>query len=217
LGLDRLTSRLLSIENLSTDVVQVRTRVGAAATNAAVDCTWTWTLKPSGLQLNLDALPNNHWPTVWSSHWARAGIEFTIEATSDASVDWFGKGPGPAYPDTGQAARLGWFSSTIDQMQERTVRPQESSRRASVSSMRIAHSLNAKFSPPVGLTVRPWSPYEIAQTTHDHLLGASSTAHIVFDFACSGVGTAACGPGVLPKYQLPAQNFSGQIFFEQTK
>ena len=217
LGLDRLTSRLLSIENLSTDVVQVRTRVGAAATNAAVDCTWTWTLKPSGLQLNLDALPNNHWPTVWSSHWARAGIEFTIEATSDASVDWFGKGPGPAYPDTGQGARLGWFSSTIDQMQERTVRPQESSRRASVSSMRIAHSLNAKFSPPVGLTVRPWSPYEIAQTTHDHLLGASSTAHIVFDFACSGVGTAACGPGVLPKYQLPAQNFSGQIFFEQTQ
>lgn len=217
LGLDRLTSRLLSIENLSTDVVQVRTRVGAAATNAAVDCTWTWTLKPSGLQLNLDTLPNNHWPTVWSSHWARAGIEFTIEATSDASVDWFGKGPGPAYPDTGQGARLGWFSSTIDQMQERTVRPQESSRRASVSSMRIAHSLNAKFSPPVGLTVRPWSPYEIAQTTHDHLLGASSTAHIVFDFACSGVGTAACGPGVLPKYQLPAQNFSGQIFFEQTK
>jgi len=36
----------------------------------------------------------------------------------------------------------------------------------------------------------------------------------VFDFACSGVGTAACGPGVLPKYQLPAQNFSGQVLFE---
>ena len=48
----------------------------------------------------------------------------------------------------------------------------------------------------------------------DHLLGPSSTAHIVFDFACSGVGTAACGPGVLPKYQLPAQNFSGQVLFE---
>ncbi len=216
LGLDRLTSRLLAIENLSTDVIQVRTRVGAAATNAAVDCIWTWTRKLSGLQLDLDAVPNNHWPKVWSSHWARAGIEFIIDATSDTSVNWFGKGPGPAYPDTGQATRLGWFSSTIDQMQERTVRPQESSRRASVSSVRIAHSLKAKFSSPVGLTVRPWSPHEIAQTTHDHLLGASSTAHIVFDFACSGVGTAACGPGVLPKYQLPAQNFSGQVFFELT-
>jgi beta-galactosidase len=83
-----------------------------------------------------------------------------------------------------------------------------------VSSVQIADSLKARFASPVGLTIRPWSPYQVAKTSHDHLLGDSSTAHIVFDFACSGVGTAACGPGVLPKYQLPAQNFSGQVLFE---
>jgi beta-galactosidase len=194
--------------------IEVKTRVGAAATNAAVDCTYTWTLKSIGLELELDAVVSEHWPKAWPSHWARAGVEFTISTPSDSPVHWFGKGPSPAYPDTGQAARLGWFSSTIDDLQERTVKPQESSRRASVSSVQIADSIKARFSTPVGLTVRPWSPYKVAQTSHDHLLGASSTAHIVFDFVCSGVGTAACGPGVLPKYQLPAQNFSGHVLFE---
>ena len=214
LGLDRLVSRLVSIEQVSESQIAVKTRVGAAATNAAVDCTYTWTMQPTGLELKLDAIINEHWPETWPSHWARAGVEFTISTPSDSAVHWFGKGPSPAYPDTGQASRLGWFSSTIEDLQERTVRPQESSRRASVSSVQIANSLKARFFSPVGLTIRPWSPYQVAKTSHDHFLGASSTAHIVFDFACSGVGTAACGPGVLPKYQLPAQNFSGQVLFE---
>ena len=214
LGLDRLVSRLIWVEQISDTQIEVKTRVGAAATNAAVDCTYTWSLKPTGLELKLDAVINEHWPEAWPSHWARAGVEFTISTPSDSSVHWFGNGPSPAYPDTGQAARLGWFSSTIDGLQERTVKPQESSRRALVSSVQIADSLKARFASPVGLTIRPWSPYQVAKTSHDHLLGDSSTAHIVFDFACSGVGTAACGPGVLPKYQLPAQNFSGQVLFE---
>ena len=214
LGLDRLVSRLVSIEQVSESQIAVKTRVGAAATNAAVDCTYTWTMQPTGLELKLDAIINEHWPETWPSHWARAGVEFTISTPSDSAVHWFGRGPSPAYPDTGQASRLGWFSSTIEDLQERTVRPQESSRRASVSSVKIANSLRARFFSPVGLTIRPWSPYQVAKTSHDHFLGASSTAHIVFDFACSGVGTAACGPGVLPKYQLPAQNFSGQVLFE---
>jgi len=214
LGLDRLVSRLISVERVSDTKIEVKTRVGAAATNAAVDCTYTWSLKPTGLELGLDAVINEHWPETWPSHWARAGVEFTISTPSDSTVHWFGNGPSPAYPDTGQAARLGWFSATIDGLQERTVKPQESSRRALVSSVQIADSLKARFASPVGLTIRPWSPYQVAKTSHDHLLGPSSTAHIVFDFACSGVGTAACGPGVLPKYQLPAQNFSGQVLFE---
>jgi beta-galactosidase len=214
LGLDRLVSRLISVEQVSDTQIEVKTRVGAAATNAAVDCTYTWSLKPTGLELGLDAVINEHWPETWPSHWARAGVEFTISTPSDSSVHWFGNGPSPAYPDTGQAARLGWFSSTIDGLQERTVKPQESSRRALVSSVQIADALKARFASPVGLTIRPWSPYQVAKTSHDHLLGDSSTAHIVFDFACSGVGTAACGPGVLPQYQLPAQNFSGQVLFE---
>ena len=214
MGLDRLTSRLISIENLGADSIQVKTRVGAAATNAAVDCTYTWSLVSGGIALGVEVTPNHHWPSEWTSHWARVGVEFCIDESSDALVAWFGQGPGPGYPDTGQAARLGWYSSTVAELQERTVRPQESSRRAAVSSVTIGNSISARFVSPVGLTVRPWSPSVVAQTSHDHLLPASDSSHVVIDFACSGVGTAACGPGVLPKYRLPAQSVLGNVIFE---
>jgi len=214
MGLDRLTSRLVSIEHLGLDSIQVKTRVSAAATNAAIDCTWNWSMTDGDVSLILEVTPNNHWPSEWPSHWARVGIEFSINETPDALVSWFGNGPGPAYPDTGQAARLGWHSSTIDDLQERTVRPQESSRRAEVSRVEIGESIKARFPSPVGITIRPWSSHQVSQTSHDHLLPQSSTSHVVFDFACSGIGTAACGPGVLPKYWLPAQAISGQVIFE---
>lgn len=213
MGLDRLVSRLVAIEHISDTIVRVKTRVGAAATNAAVDCTFTWSLVAGGIELHLDVLPNQHWP-AWPSHWARVGVEFNLGLSSDRQVSWFGNGPGPAYPDTGQGAKLGWFSATIDELQERTVRPQESSRRSSVSSVNIADSIVATFDTAVGLTIRPWSPILVSKTTHDHLLPKTDSAHVVFDFACSGVGTAACGPGVLPEYQLPAQHVSGRVLFQ---
>lgn len=214
LGLDRLTSRLLSLEVRGDTSIEVKSRVGAAATNAAVDCTWTWESKDSGVELTLNVVPNAHWPKAWSSHWARVGIEFAIKEQSSSEVSWFGNGPGPGYPDTGQAGRLGWYGLSIDQFQERTVRPQESSRRAGVLQATIGKAVGLSSPFPVGLTVRPWSPTVVSQTSHDHLLPASDSAHIVIDFACSGVGTAACGPGVLAKYRLPAQSVTGQLFFE---
>ena len=213
LGLDRLASRLLSIDSRGESIIEVKTRVGAAATNAAVDCTWTWELVDSGVELNLKVTPNNHWPKAWPSHWARVGVEFFMEAPTTAEVSWFGSGPGPSYPDTGQAGRLGWYRLSIDQMQERTVRPQESSRRAGVLQAQLAQTLFISAKSAFGLTVRPWSPKLVSQTSHDHLLPASKEAHIVIDFACSGVGTAACGPGVLAKYRLPAQPVTGQVAF----
>lgn len=216
LGLDRMVSRLISIESRD-DLVLVRTRVGGAATDAGVDCTWSWILSPKGLELQLEVAPFGQWPKEWSSHWARVGVEFNIPGDSEMEVNWFGKGPSPSYPDTGQGAHLGWFGMSVGDLQERTVRPQESSRRGSVRSAVLGRNLSMRFENEVGLTVRPWSTQLVAATTHDHLLPQSSTTNVVIDFACSGVGTAACGPGVLPKYRLPAQKVSGKVQFNRTK
>lgn len=120
-GLDRLVSRLVRLER-DADRVTVVTRVGAAGTDAAVDCTWRWTAEPEGLRVALDVVPNDRWPAAWSAHWARVGVSFVLPGTMDR-VDWFGRGPGPAYPDSGQAALPGWFSKAVVDLQERTVPP----------------------------------------------------------------------------------------------
>ncbi len=212
-GLNRLVSRLESMEFVGGNGLLVKTRVSSAGSDIGVSCSWQWQLLAGGVQLKLNVTPFGEWPEAWSSHWARTAVTFGILAPNSTTVEWFGRGPGPAYPDTGQAAHFGWHEATISGLQERTVRPQESSRRADVLSAQIGNLMALESESGFGLTIRPWSPAVVAATTHDHLLPQSNSAHIAIDFACSGVGTAACGPGVLPAYRLPAREVSGSVTF----
>ncbi len=219
LGLDRLVARLSASERTG-DRVTVATRIGAAGVDAAVDATWTWTAEPGGLRLKLDVVPNDRWPAAWSSHWARVGLSFALSGRL-STVEWFGRGPGPAYPDTGQAAGLGWFAGSVEALQERTVRPQESGARAGVRWARLATSDGAEAleigaGSGVALTVRPWSTEGLAAVDHDHLLTGDGMTHVVLDLAQAGVGTAACGPGPLPDYLLRARTTGGSLLFSPT-
>jgi beta-galactosidase len=212
LGLDRLRSRLVSLER-TPGRVEVVTRIGAAALDWSLTATWVFTAESGALRLAVDLQP--HVPEGVDLQWARVGVSFALPGLVD-EVQWFGRGPGPAYPDTGQAAHVGWFTRSLDGMLERTVRPQESGARADVRWARLGLSDSAlEVSAPdgVALTVRPWSTETLAATTHDHLLVRDARTHIVLDLAQHGTGTAACGPGVLPQYRLHAQPLRGVLEF----
>lgn len=211
-GLDRPLVRVLERTSRAGGLV-VRTRVGAAATDAYVDCTWEWTPVEAGVRLDLVVSPGGGWPKDWSSHWARVAIVTELDASIDDPVQWSGLGPGPSYPDTGQACRWGWFRETVRSLHVPTVRPQEAGRRAGVRWANIADRFDIVSPHGVGLTVRPWSPATIAATTHEADLVPTGRIHVAIDLAAAGVGTAACGPGVLPPYRLPAQTVRGSITF----
>lgn len=212
LGLDRLRSRLVSLTR-TPERVEVVTHIGAAALDWSLTATWVYTVKAGALRLSVDLAP--HVPEGVDLRWARVGVSFALPGLVD-EVRWFGRGPGPAYPDTGQAAHVGWFTRSLDGMLERTVRPQESGARAEVRWARLSSpgsALEVAAPDGVALTVRPWSTETLAATTHDHLLVRDARTHIVLDLAQHGAGTAACGPGVLPQYQLHAQPLRGVLEF----
>lgn len=230
LGLHDLRSRLVRLER-SADRIVIETVVGGPAVDARVACTWIWTADDGALDLDLRIEPQGAWPD-WSSHWARAGVAFAL-AGAERTIDWCGLGPGPAYPDTGQAARPGWHRATVDGLQERTVRPQEAGARGGIRWARVgsastaesvrepAHEPGLEIAPRNGtgavdspaLTVRPWSAAALMATAHDDGLRSDGRAHVTIDLVRAGVGTARCGPGVLPAYRLPAQTVTGGIRF----
>ncbi len=214
LGLDRLRSRLVSVHR-SPESVEVVTHLAAAALDWGIDVRWSWTVADGALALDLVATPVGGAPDA-VIEWARFGVSFALPGVA-SQVRWFGQGPGPAYPDTGQASRLGWFASDLDGMLERTVRPQESGARAGVRWARVeragAAALEVAAPESVALTVRPWSTETVAATTHDHLLRGDGRTHVVLDLAQHGVGTGACGPGVLPQYRLGAREVRASIRF----
>lgn len=211
LGLHDLRSRLVSVDR-SDDRIEVRTVVGGPAVDARVSCRWLWRIVDDGVALELDVSPEGMWPD-WTAHWARVGVGFSL-AGGDTDLRWCGRGPGPAYPDLGQAATSGWFAASIEDLQERTVRPQESGARAvrwaRLTTAGRALEMALEGADPA-LTVRPWSDAVLRAARHDDELVADGRTHVIADLVRAGVGTARCGPGVLPAYRLRAQPVRGSL------
>ncbi|MEV6348695.1 glycoside hydrolase family 2 TIM barrel-domain containing protein [Actinoplanes sp. NPDC051851] len=192
-----LRTRLVEIGTDGPALV-VRTRTGPPVIDAGVDVIWRWTTDGTSLALDLTLTPYGPWPCDW----ARAGVDLRLPHVTDR-VAWTGFGPGPQYPDTGQGARSGSFTADRDTFAVRTVRPQEHGARViDDATLTLGpRSLRVRGTDLL-LTVRPWSRDLIAATPHDHELPAPTETWLSLDAAASGVGTASCGQGVLPRYRL---------------
>ena len=58
---------------------------------------------------------------------------------------------------------------------------------------------------PFALTVSQHSRQSLAAAAHNWELTPEGRTFVSIDLAQSGVGTATCGPGVLPRHRLHAQ------------
>ncbi|MFW6598511.1 glycoside hydrolase family 2 TIM barrel-domain containing protein [Propionibacteriaceae bacterium Y2011] len=203
--LDLLQPRLLSAT--LTDGLEVRQRWGALGQQAAVITTMTWHADDDAVALSFRAEPEG----PWGDYWARIGLEFVVDKVIK-KVTWTGGGPGQAYPDCGQGARQGEWSATVDELQVPYLRPQESGARTKVSRLGLERGF-VVTGEPFGFTVRPWSQAELVAAAHPHELPTTDRTHLIIDAAQHGVGTAACGPGVLPAYVLTPQPAALELVF----
>ncbi|MFE3448750.1 glycoside hydrolase family 2 TIM barrel-domain containing protein [Nonomuraea sp. NPDC059194] len=203
LGLNRLTHRVRSVSH-DDGALTVRSRVAPAASDLGMGVTYRWTADATGLRLDVHVVPEGEWTLPLP----RLGLALSMPS-SIAEVQWFGRGPGEAYPDTGLAAVTGGFGATIEELQTPYVYPQENGQRADVRWARLVdgegRGVQVAGDPVFGLTVRRWSTAELERAAHLTDLRPGDRVHVHLDHAQHGVGTAACGPGVLPRYELRAQ------------
>ncbi|MEV4804719.1 glycoside hydrolase family 2 TIM barrel-domain containing protein [Nonomuraea sp. NPDC049421] len=194
LGLHRLTHR---VDEVSVgDELVVRTRVAAAATDLGMRATYRWTYD-GGLRLALEVEPEGEWPGPIP----RLGVDMTLPGAAVDRVTWFGRGPGESYPDTGMAARVGRWSATVEELQTSYVYPQENGHRADVRWATLG-GIRVSGEPVFGLTARRWSNAELTAARHRPDLVPGDRLHLHLDLAHQGIGTATCGPGPLPVYDL---------------
>jgi beta-galactosidase len=149
----------------------------------------------------------------WPGPIPRLGLVWSLPAELD-TVTWYGGGPGEAYPDTHRAARIGRFTSDVDALQTPYVMPQENGRRAGVrwaeltgggAGVRIeALPVEEEDQETFGLTVRRWTSADLDAAQHPADLVPGDRVWLTVDLAHRGVGTASCGPDVLPQHELHA-------------
>ncbi|KIS25622.1 glycoside hydrolase [Arthrobacter sp. SPG23] len=222
-GLNRMHVRLVGISSRPAEgggeELVVRTRVAAAGKQFGVLAEYVWTSDGDTVSLQTTVKPVGSWVNAgWPVPWARIGVEIVM-GSATKSVEWFGQGPHHSYPDTGQGTKLGWYDLPLKDMDVEYVRPQESGARSGVYS--AALELDAGRLTIDGelfaLTVRPYSLAVLDAATHRPDLVPDGRSYVYLDHAVHGVGTAACGPGVLEGYRLAPREAEFSFVFAVTQ
>ncbi|WP_225849060.1 glycoside hydrolase family 2 TIM barrel-domain containing protein [Streptomyces sp. HPF1205] len=212
LGLHRMRHRVERVTP-GGDTLTVVTRVAPAASDLGLRTVYSWSATGARLRLAVEVAPEGDWRLPLP----RLGIRLGV-CPQLSSVEWYGGGPGEAYPDTRAASRIGHWTSTLDALQTPYVRPQENGARADVRWAELRREdgagLRVEGDPPFWFTARPWSTQALDAAEHTHELARSRTVWLHLDHALHGVGTAACGPGVLPAYRLTAAPAAFAFTFE---
>jgi beta-galactosidase len=210
-GLHRLRHRLIDVRTGEGGLI-VRARVGTAATDFAFLVTYRWEADGDRLTLAVDAAPVGDWPVVLP----RAGVRMAVPATL-GTVEWFGRGPGEAYRDTCAAARIGRFRRSVDDMQTPYVYPQENGNRMDVRWATLTDDRGAGIrvdgDPTFDLTVRRWTSEDLDAARHSRDLRPRDRVYVNLDAAHHGIGSASCGPGVLPRHRLEPGPFALRVAF----
>jgi beta-galactosidase len=205
-GLHRLRHRLVDSAREG-GTLTVRTRVGPAAVDFAFAVTYRWTVDGDSVRLDVEGEPVGEWPVTLP----RLGLRMAVPAEL-GTVEWFGGGPGEAYPDTRAAARLGRFVRSVEQMQTPYVFPQENGARVDVRWATLTgadgRGIRVTGDPTFILTVRRWTSEDLDAAQHTHHLRPRDRVYVNLDAAHHGIGTASCGPGVQPPYQLRPGKFA---------
>ncbi|PYI51924.1 glycoside hydrolase family 2 TIM barrel-domain containing protein [Paenibacillus flagellatus] len=147
---------------------------------------------------NLDYLP-------------RFGLQLTMPRGSD-EVEYFGYGPHESYVDKRQSVRRGLFRTTVDDMFEPYVKPQENGSRygtewAVVSN---AQGMGLAFASPGGtfsFNASHYAPEDLTAAGHDHELVKRKETIVHLDYKMSGVGSGSCGPQLMEPYRLNEKEF----------
>ncbi|MEU2336574.1 glycoside hydrolase family 2 TIM barrel-domain containing protein [Streptomyces sp. NPDC013172] len=196
-GLHRMRHRLGAVEQAG-DALTVRTRVAPAGRELGLATVYRWTSDGDRLGLTVSVTPDGDWTVPLP----RLGIRFGLPAAD--RVRWFGGGPEEAYPDTKSASLVSRWESTVDELQIPYVRPQENGARADVRWAELG-GLRIDGDPEFWLTARRWTTEQLDAAAHRTDLTPSGTVWVNLDHAQHGIGSASCGPGVLPRYRLHAE------------
>ncbi|MFD4602782.1 glycoside hydrolase family 2 TIM barrel-domain containing protein [Streptomyces sp. NPDC058464] len=203
-GLHRMRHRLDAVEQAH-DALTVRTRVAPAAWEFGLVTVYRWTTDGGRLRLTVSVTPDGDWTVPLP----RLGVRLGLPAAD--RVQWFGGGPGEAYPDTNTASMVGRWQSTVDEMQTPYLRPQENGARADVRWAELG-GLRIEGDPEFWFTARRWTTEQLDAATHRSDLvpgtasnsGSAAGVWVNLDHGQHGIGSQSCGPGVLPQYQLHA-------------
>lgn len=140
----------------------------------------------------------------------RFGLQLVMSRDTE-EVEYFGYGPHESYIDKHHSTRKGRYLTSVDEMFENYVRPQENGSRYATEWAIVSNELGMglKFigCPEFSLNVAHYTPEALTAADHTYELQKRNETIVNIDYKMSGVGSNSCGPELLEKYRLDETEF----------
>jgi len=135
----------------------------------------------------------------------RFGLRYTMPAGFE-DVSYFGYGPHESYIDKHQSTWKSKFCTTVTNMHEPYLKPQENGSHFDTSWAQIVNKngvgLCFKADPSFSFNAAHYTPEMLARAKHPYELQTCPETVVHLDWMQSGVGSNSCGPELLPQYRL---------------
>ncbi|QJD82233.1 glycoside hydrolase family 2 TIM barrel-domain containing protein [Cohnella herbarum] len=156
-------------------------------TNPDSACSITYTIRGNGeIEVRLALQPGIGLPEI-----PEIGMLFEMDSSFD-TITWYGRGPHENYWDRSTGARLGLFSGKVNEQAAPYLRPQETGNKTDVRYATLTNRVGAGIrivgAPLFELNALPYTPYELEQYDHQHLLPASEKTVVRVNYRQMGVG-----------------------------
>jgi beta-galactosidase/evolved beta-galactosidase subunit alpha len=191
--------------------VTVDARIAPPIWRRAIACRYTYTIRGTGeVIVTAEGKPVGEWTTTWP----RIGLQLKLPKALD-QVTWYGKGPGESYSDSRQAARVGLWRADVAGLLTPYVFPQENGNHVDTRWVLLANrrdmGLLAVGRPTIDFSAHWYDTLDLDKARHTYELIPRDEITLNLDYRQTGLGTASCGPGPLPQYELQPQEFCFRV------
>lgn len=146
----------------------------------------------------------------------RVGLTFGMPTGNCRRVTYLGRGDMETYVDR-LAGKIALYETSPDEMFHCYVVPQATGNRTDTRwvtfGSEAGNGWRVTADAPFQFSATPYTDACIDAATHVNDLHADGTVTVHLDAAQTGVGTATCGPGILPAYRLPLDTYRFDFTF----
>lgn len=213
-GYDRLKTHVYNVEIISEskNSISIKTTysLGFYSRKPVLRGTATWTIWGTGdVFLDNDVEVREGLPFL-----PRYGLKLVMPRGNEF-VEFFGYGPHESYIDKHRSTYKGRFATTVSEMHEDYLRPQENGSHFGTEWAMVTNALGMGLlfvgMDDFSFNASHYTPENLTKAKHPHELRKLPETIVHIDYKMSGVGSNSCGPKLLPKYQLNENKFNFKL------
>ena len=177
-----------------------------------LDLTVTWSIYPYGL-IKCDVKANKNMKTPYLP---RFGVQLKLNKSYE-HVSYFGFGPYENYIDKNSSCYLGRFNSTVSEMHEDYIKPQENGSHHFCREVSISNTKKTIYilsENDFAFNASHFSVNQLTNTDHNFELNKEDLTYLIIDYKQSGIGSNSCGPDLPDEYRFNESEFSYNFYLK---